>query len=427
MLLLLLVGVFSGIHIGVFLIAAGFLGLWLIVGDFGIAASMLGTAPFYVLFEYALAVIPLFILMGLFVEVSGASENLYNAFNLWLGRLRGGLGVATVLSNAVFAAVTGVSLASAAVFSKIALPQMLHHGYEKKFTLGTVAGSSVLGMLIPPSILLIVYGILAEESIGRLFIAGIVPGIILSGVFTLGILLMVHIRPKLAGTPLAIEATFLQKVRTSLKAWGIFALIVLVLGGIYAGVFTPTEAGAVGAIGAFVLTGIRRRLTTANIRYALLETGLITAAFFLLFIGAQVFGRMLAASGFVRMVTETTVALPLPSLAIVALILFVFIIMGTFLDSISIMIITLPIVIPAIRALGLDLIWFGILSVVAIETGLITPPFGMVAFVMKSAIGETVSIEEIFLGAVPFLAMMLICLVILVFFPILSTWLPGMM
>jgi len=427
MLFLLLIGIFSGAYIGVFLLATGFLGLWLIIGDFGIAASMLGTAPFYVLFEYALAVIPLFILMGLFVEVSGASEDLYNTFNLWLGKLRGGLGIATVLSNAVFAAVTGVSLASAALFSKIALPQMLRHGYDKKFTLGTVAGSSVLGMLIPPSILFIVFGILAEESIGHLFIAGVIPGIVLSGIFSLGIIVMVHIRPRLAGTLLATELTFLQKARMSLKSWGVFALIILVLGGIYAGVFTPTEAGAVGAVGAFMLTGIRRKLTVANIRYALLETGLVTAAFFLMFIGAQVFARMLATSGFVSMVTEAAVNLPVAPLIVVSIILLIYIIMGAFLDSISIMIITLPIVLPVIRVLNLDVIWFGVVSVIAIETGLITPPFGMVVFVMKSAIGENVTIEEIFLGAMPFLAMMLIALVILVFFPILSTWLPGLM
>ena len=188
-----------------------------------------------------------------------------------------------------------------------------------------------------------------------------------------------------------------------------------------------TEAGAVGAVGAFILTGIRRKLTMANIRYALLETGLVTAAFFLMFIGAQVFARMLATSGFVSMVTEAAVNLPVAPLIIVSIILLIYIVMGAFLDSISIMIITLPIVLPVIKVLNLDVIWFGVVSVIAIETGLITPPFGMVVFVMKSAIGENVSIEEIFLGAMPFLAMMMIALVILVFFPILSTWLPGMM
>lgn len=428
MLLLLLAGILSGIHIGVVLLSISLLGLWLVIGDFGKAASLLGTGPFYALFEYELAVIPLFVLMGLFAEVSGASRDLYDAFNIVLGRVRGGLGIATVLSNAVFAAITGVSIASAALFSKVALPQMLRHGYDKRFTLGTVAGSSVLGMLIPPSILFIVYGILSEESIGKLFIAGIIPGLILTVMYSLGIFGMVRLWPRLAGVVSAAGSRGCRgNARSLLQTWAVLALIVLVLGGIYAGLFTPTEAGAVGAIGAFVMALVKRSVNLGTMKYSLLETGLVTASFFLLFIGAQMFGRMLATSGFVRDFSEALIGLPIPPIMIVALIMLVFVLMGCFLDSISIMIITLPIFLPVVEALGFNLIWFGVLTAIAIETGLITPPFGMVCFVMKSTVGEDITVEDVFVGSAPFLLMMFATMAILVTFPVLSTWLPGKM
>jgi C4-dicarboxylate transporter DctM subunit len=428
MLALMFIGVLSGIHIGVSLLFCSLLGSWLIMGDFATAASLMGTGPFYVLFEYELTVIPLFILMGLFVVVSRASDDLYNTFHVWLGRLPGGLAIATVLSNALFAAITGVSIASAAVFSKIALPQMEEHGYDKSLSLGTIAGSSVLGMLIPPSVLLIVYGIFSEQSIGKLFMAGFIPGIILTGVYSFGILAMVRIRPRLAG-PLPAKETiaWLKRLRSLLDTWGVFALIVLVLGGIYAGFLTPTEAGAVGATGALLMSLLKRRMTAANMRHSLLETGLTTASFFLLFIGAQMFSRMLAVTGFVRVVTTTLVNLPVAPLTLIILILIVYLVLGTFVDSISIMVLTLPIMLPVVQSLGFDLIWFGIISTITIEMGLLTPPFGMVIFVMKSTLGTEVEIEQIFKGIIPFLLMMAATLVVLIACPVLSTWLPSMM
>jgi C4-dicarboxylate transporter DctM subunit len=428
MLVLMFLGVLAGIHIGISLLFCSLLGSWLVMGDFASAASLMGTGPFYVLFEYELAVIPLFILMGLFVVISRASDDLYDAFHVWLGRVPGGLAIATVLSNAMFAAITGVSIASAAVFSKIALPQMKQHGYDKRFSLGTIAGSSVLGMLIPPSVLLIVYGIFSEQSIGKLFMAGFIPGIILTGVYSFGIMAMVRIRPSLAGPPPAKESIgWLKRGKSLLDMWGVLALIVLVLGGIYAGFLTPTEAGAVGAMGAFLMALLKRRMTAANMRQSLLETGLTTASFFLLFIGAQMFSRMLAVTGFVRVVTSTLVNLPVPSLWIIILILVVYIVLGTFIDSISIMVLTLPIMLPVIESLGFDLIWFGIISTITIEMGLLTPPFGMVIFVMKGTLGREVEIEEIFKGIIPFLLMMLATLILLIACPVLSTWLPSLM
>jgi len=428
MLVLTFSGLLFGIHIGVSLLTCSFLGLLLITGDADSTVTLLGTGPFYILFEYELAVIPLFVLMGDFVIMSGASEDLYKAFHVWLRKVRGGLAIATVLSNAVFAAVTGVSIASAAVFSKIALPQMMRFGYNKKLTLGTVAGSSVLGMLIPPSVLFIVYGIFSEESIGKLFMAGVIPGLILTLIYSTGISIIVRFRPQMAGELKKNEVVGRWvNIRALKDTWGVIGLILLVLGGMYGGLLTPTEAGAAGAMGAFLLAIIKGRFTGKEMKRSLHETGLVTASFFLLFIGAQLFSRMLATSGFARVLTELLVSLPVPPIVVILLMILVWIILGCLIDSISIMILTLPLMLPVVRALGYDLIWFGVIATITIEMGLLTPPFGMVCFVMKSTIGEGVTVEEIFQGALPFLLMMGICLALIVAFPILSTWLPSQM
>ncbi len=429
MLILTFVGIISGVHIGIVLVCLSLIGTWLATGDFLASASLLGTGPFYSLFSYEIVVIPLFILMGLFVTISGASEDLYKAFNLAFRKIPGGLAIATVVSNALFAAITGVSIASAAVFSKIALPEMRNLGYEKKFTLGTIAGSSVLGFLIPPSVLLIVYGIFSRESIGKLFIAGIVPGLLLTLIYSLGIILMVKLRPQLAGEKIdKFEKIGAKKAFSTLSnTWGAASLVFLVLGGIYGGYFTPTEAGAIGAIGAFTLSFIKRRLNKESLQYALHETGLITASFFLLFIGAQMYSRMLAVTGIVNTVTDLTLSLPFSPLMILVLIFIVYVILGAFIDSISIMILTLPVMIPVVQSFGFDLIWFGVVSTIAVEMGLLTPPFGMVVFVMKSTIGGGIAVEDIFKGIVPFLLMMILLLALLVAFPVLVTWLPSHM
>ena len=428
MLVLTFSGLLLGIHIGVSLLTCSFLGLLLITGDIDSTVTLLGTGPFYILFEYELAVIPLFVLMGDFVIMAGASEDLYNAFHVWLRKVRGGLAIATVLANAVFAAVTGVSIASAAVFSKVALPQMLRFGYDKKLTLGTVAGSSVLGMLIPPSVLFIIYGIFSEESIGKLFMAGVIPGLILTLIYSAGISLIVRVRPQMAGKLKKNEVVGRWvNIRALKDTWGIIGLILLVLGGMYGGLLTPTEAGAAGAMGAVLLAIIKGRFTGKEMKRSLHETGLVTASFFLLFIGAQLFSRMLATSGFARVLTELLVSLPVPPIVVILLMILVWIILGCLIDSISIMILTLPLMLPVVRALGYDLIWFGVIATITIEMGLLTPPFGMVCFVMKSTIGEGVTVEEIFKGALPFLLMMGLCLALIVAFPVLSTWLPSQM
>lgn len=428
MLVLTILLILGGVHIGVVLLSTSVLGMYLIIGDFGRAASMLGTGPFYALFNYNLAVIPLFVLMGLFANASGASKDLYDAGYKWLGRLKGGLGIVTVVSNAVFAAVTGVSIASAAVFSKIAIPEMQRYGYSKRFSTGCVAGSSALGMLIPPSLLFIVYGLLSGESIGKLFIAGIIPGIILAIAYSLAIIFMAYFLPGILGNP-SVPGKINWKTKFSSlgKTSSIVGLIIVVLGGIYAGVFTPTEAGAVGCIGALVIMLIKKQFTFKNIWYALKETGMTTSSVFLLIIGAQMFSRMLTVSGLVNTMSSFATGMELHPKLVAALMMFILMILGTFLDVTSILLIAMPIMLPVAQELGFNLIWFGVLCTISIETGLITPPFGMAVFVVKSAMGEGTTVEDVFIGSFPFLIVLIITIIIVLMFPILSTWLPSLM
>jgi tripartite ATP-independent transporter DctM subunit len=428
MIAVMVIGLAAGVHIGVALLATSLFGVWWITGDLGMACTMISSGSFYVVFDYVLAVVPLFALMGYWASAGGATRDLFDASKVWLGGIRGGLGIATVASNAVFAAVTGVSAASAAVFAKTALPEMIRAGYDKKFSLGTITGSSVLGMLIPPSILFIVYGLFSAQGIGRLFIAGIIPGIILSSVYSVGIFLMGLKSPGLVGwTGISQKLKLSDRLRVLVRTWTVLVLIVVVLGGIWGGVFSPTEAAAVGVVGALLLGLVRRRLTISSLWDSLLETGLLSASFFLVFIGAQMFGRMLAMSGLVQTLATTALALPIPPIAIIVAILVIFLLLGCILDSISIMVITLPIMIPVVTALGFDLIWFGVVAVITIEMGLLTPPFGLVVFVTKSAIGDLAEVQDIFRGGVPFLVMMAMVLAVIVAFPMLSTWLPGLM
>jgi C4-dicarboxylate transporter DctM subunit len=305
---------------------------------------------------------------------------------------------------------------------------MKKFGYEKKFILGTIAGSSVLGMLIPPSVLFIVYGIFSEESIGKLFIAGVIPGLILTSIYCIGIRVMIHFRPQLTGAVVITEEEqHSTKIQVLKDTWGVVALILVVLGGMYAGFLTPTEAGAAGAIGACILAIVKGRFRITSMHHALRETGLVTASFFTLFIGAQLFSRMLAVSGFARTLTETLLGLSLPSIFVILMMVVVWLILGTLIDSISIMILTLPLMLPVVKELGFDLIWFGVIATITIEMGLVTPPFGMVPFVMKSTLGTETRVDEIFVGSLPFLLMMGITLAILIAFPQLCTWLPSRM
>ena len=425
---LVFVLIIVGIHIGVALAAVSVLTIWFITGKFTVAISLLQTTAYSAVMDYVFAVVPLFVLMGLFSTLSGATRELFTSAQVFLGRVRGGIGIATVFANAVFAAITGVSVASAAVFSKIALPEMERLQYERKFSLGIVAGSAILGMLIPPSVLMIVYGVLTEQAIGKLFIAGIVPGLVVTAVLSLGIWTRVYLKPELGGNLDEVRRLDFRTVaRTLVTPWAVVGLIILVMGGIWGGLFTPTEAGAVGAAGGFLLVVIKGKFNLRNLWNVLLDGGQTTASIFLLLICAQMYSRMLTMSGLGGKITQWVITLPVPPIFIIFGFIVIFLLLGCIIDSTSIILLTIPIMHPIALKLGYHPVWFTIVSIVAIEIGLLTPPFGMVVFAMKSSLGEKVKIEEIFAGSVPFLFLLGIALAIIIAFPILSTWLPSLM
>ena len=420
--------ILAGFHIGVALAVVSFSGVYLITGKFRVAASILQTTAYNGVNDYIFAVIPLFVVMGLFATQSGATRDLFDAAEALLRRVRGGVGAATVIANAIFAAITGVSVASAAVFSKLAIPEMNRLGYDRKFGLGIVASSALLGMLIPPSILMIVYGVITEESIGRLFAAGIGPGLVVAGVLIATILIRVRIDPAIAGREGESDGgAGMSGLSLLLKVAPIFALIGLVLGGIYGGVFTPTEAGAIGALGALMLILLRRRFTAQALMTILLETGKACASIFFLLITAQMYSRMLTLSRLPETLTTYASTLNVPGLAILLAFVVVLIVLGCIIDSVSILLLTMPIMVPIALTLGYDKVWFGMIAILTIELGLLTPPFGMVVFAMKASLPPDVRIEEIFLGSAPFFVLLLLALALVIAFPEISLFIPRLL
>ncbi len=427
---LMLAGIYFGMHIGVALIVTSFLSVALIKSS-DVAARFVAASANDAIRDYLFGVIPLFVLMGMLVSVSGVGRDTFDVFQWLMRRVRGGLGLATVGANAVFAAITGISIASASVFTKVAVPEMIRHGYTPRFAVGVVAGSSVLGMLIPPSLLMIIYGVLAEESVGRMFIAGIIPGIVLALGFAVLILVMAYLRPAMMLVPgqTAAQADGPDETLGSaaLKFFPILLLITLVLGGLYGGLFTPTEAGAVGAAGALVIALVRRRLSWAKLWSVLTETGYVSVSVLFLIISAMLYSRMLALTGMPAAVTESITGLGLGPWGFLAAYLAIVVALGCIIDSVSIMLIMLPIVLPIARSFGMDIVWFGVITVVAVEIGLLTPPFGVSVYTVKSALNDSrITVRDIFAGAFPFVLAMMVVLVLLIAFPQLSTWLAYM-
>ena len=419
-----LVVIFTGIHIGVGLIFLGFVGTWIMMDNPNIAIKLVKLASNEFLRNYFFAVVPLFVMMGLLINESNIGKDTFDAARWALKKVKGGLGVATVIANAIFAAITGSSIASAAVFTKVAVPQMLNHGYTAKFAVGTVAGSSVLGMLIPPSLLLIIYGFVAEQSVGLLFLAAVIPGIILSGAMGISIVGMAHFWPSYVGEVDQDEYTE-ENFRSSLaKVTPIIILVFAVMGGIYGGLFTPVEAGAVGAAGALILALLKKRLTWQKLWKVLLDTGHTTVSVLFLILAANIYGRMLALSGFPQSVGEFISSANMGFMGFMALYIIILIILGMFLDSVSIMLIILPIVLPVVSSFGGDFIWFGIITVIAVEMGLLTPPLGIAVYVVRSTIDDArVTLNQIFIGAFPYVVIMLAVTILLVAFPELSLFL----
>lgn len=410
-----------GMPIAIALLLVGFVGLAVLKQDFGIATRTLALAAEGTISEYVFAAVPLFVLMGLFVNASDIGRDAFRAAQRIFGWIYGGLGVATVAANALFAAITGISIASAAIFSKIAVPEMVRQGYTAKFAVGLTAGSSVLGMLIPPSLLLILFGILAETSIGDLFIAGIVPGLLLAAAYCVLIWVMAHRFPDRVAARETLERETRSEMSAGevcIKIAPIALLILIVLGGIYGGVFTATEAGAVGALGAMILTLLKRKLTWKTLWEALSETGHVTAAICFLLIAAQLYSRTIAMSGVPNLMEQYILASGLGYAGLLAVYIVVLILLGTILDAGSIMLITVPLAVPALASFDIDLVWFGIVTIIAVEIGLLTPPLGLACFVIHNNLQDRrIGVEDIFWGAAPFALTMLVVLILVTVFP----------
>lgn len=420
--------IYIGMPIGIGMLLVSFAGVGLMRNEV-VATRMIGAVANDALREYLFAVVPLFVLMGLLVTVSGVGKDTFDVFERLLKRVTAGLGIATVFANAVFASITGISIASATVFSRVAVPEMTRHGYTKKFATGVVAGSSVLGMMIPPSLLMIIYAVLAEESVGRMFLAGIGPGLLLAVLFSGTIILLARTSRDFVFTEVTDTETYddLSVTEIIRKAVPIVALMMLVLGGLYGGFFNPTEAGAAGAFGALVIAILRRSLGRRALWNLLVETGQITVSVLILIMAATFFSRMLALSGVPRELAEFFLSGSIGPYGFLVMYLLLIIALGCLIDSISIMLIMLPIALPVANAAGFDLIWFGVLTVVAVEIGLLTPPFGLSVYTIKSAMDDPdLQIGEIFRGSLPFVLAMVAALALIIAFPSIATWLARL-
>jgi C4-dicarboxylate transporter, DctM subunit len=402
--------------------AVGFLGIWALKGA-GVAASMVGSQPFAWASHYILMAIPLFILMGFFAFHAKISEDLYKCAYTCLGHVPGGLAIATIIGCAGFAATSGASLACSGAMGAVAIPEMEKHGYDKRLSTGCVAAGGTLGILIPPSIAMIIYGTICEESIGKLFIAGIIPGILLTLAYIAAVLIWIGINPKLG--PPGPKFSWKERI-VSLKGLGLMAaLFVMLIGGIFIGVFTPTEGAAVGAFGAFIFAAFRKRITKKVIADSIRESGKTTCMIFILYITAMMFMGFLALTRLPYLLAEWIVSLPYSPMGILSAILFIYVPLGMVMDAISMLVLTLPIFFPIILKLGFDPIWFGILIVVLTELALITPPVGMNVYILKGV--TDLPIEGIFRGIIPFAIADVVVLIILAAFPKITLYLPNLM
>jgi len=388
------------------------------------ALFALGSYPYSYSAIYELAVIPLFVLMGNAAGVSGMSRDLYAAAYAWVGHWRGGLASATIVACAGFAAVSGSSVASAVTMGRVCLPEMARYKYDPRLATGTVAAGGTLGILIPPSTAFIVYAILTEESIGRLLLAGFFPGVLLAALFVITVAIWMRIRPDLG--PPGPVASAQQRIETLGQAGPMILIVGATIGGIYLGVFTPSEAAAVGATLSLAYAFWRKSLDGGTLETVLLETVKTTAFVFLILIGALVFGPFLALSGLPLKLAGWLVDLEVPRLVILSVLIVLYIVLGMFLEGFSILVLTLPIVIPIVNALDYDLIWFGVIMVILLEMGLISPPVGINVFVVKGLVPD-VPLSQVFAGILPFWIAMIVCVIILIAFPEIALFLPDTM
>ena len=412
-----------GLQIGVALLLLSFVGVWLIKGNPVVAFKLVALSSYSGIQDYLFATIPLFVLMGLLVSISDVGKDTFEVAESLLKRVRGGLAMATVAANAVFAAVTGISIASAAVFTKVAVPEMVRHGYTMRWAVGTVAGSSILGMLIPPSLLMIIYGVLAEQSIGKLFIAGALPGVIIALGFIGLIYFTARYRPAAMmvrgnSDPIVDDVPSLTARDLLVKLLPISTLVAIVLGGLYGGFFTPTEAGGMGAFGALLIALGRRRLDLAKLWRVLKETGHVSVGILFLLIAAGLYSKVLAMAGVPNAISDLVGTLGLGKWGFLVLYVLILLGLGCILDSSSILLIMVPIAVPIAQSFNFDLIHFGVITVIAVECGLLTPPFGISVFTVKATLADSnVKLETIFAGSMPYFYVMLVALVAVALVP----------
>ena len=412
-------------HVAVSLGLVSFIGVWIYRDSLDVAISLLAAATHDTITHAVFANIPLFALMGIVASEIGLGSDVYRVAYQLFQRVRGGLGMATVAANALFASITGSSIASASVFTRIAVPEMRRFGYTRQFSVGVVAGSSVLGMLIPPSSMLIIYAIVAEQSVGHMFIAGFIPGLLLATAFILGIFVMAHHTPKfIGGVNMQTDAVEPERISLVeiLKLLGPVAfLVVLVLGGIYTGWFSPEEAGAAGSLGALAIGVMKRRLTRAGLWRVLVETGQITAAILFLIISASMYSRMLGVAALPTLFSDWLTSMDLGMAGLMTIYVILMILLGTIIETASIILIVVPLFLASVEALGGNVVWFGIVTVIGAEIGLLTPPLGISCFTIKSTIKDpSITLAHIFMGAFPFAVVMLLVLILIIAFPWLS-------
>ncbi len=386
------------------------------------ALKLVGQTSMRTVTSYQFGVIPMFLLMGAFVSASGVSRELFRAANTFVGHRKGGLGLATVVSCGAFAAISGSSVATAATFSTVAYPEMRRYGYPQSFSTGVIAAGGTLGAMLPPSTVLAVYGLITQQDIGKLFQAGILPGLLAMAMYMITIAIICRVKPDLL--PTVPKASWQDRVAGLKDVWAPMLLFVLVIGGLYGGVFTPTEAGGVGASGAFLLGVLRGRLDGKAIRASLLQATRTAAAVFTVLIGALLFGYFLTITQVPQKVTEFLTGLGIGPYGVLAIIMVMYLILGCLMDAMAMIILTVPIIFPVVTQLGFDPIWFGVIIVMTVELGLIHPPVGMNVFVIKSVV-QDVTFSSIFKGVLPFIATDILRLIILIAFPIIALWLPS--
>ncbi|MBM3374955.1 MAG: TRAP transporter large permease [Betaproteobacteria bacterium] len=429
----------TGVHIAVALGTTAVLGAFLMVGDWGVVFNFISSTAYEALRDYVFAVIPLFLLMGGFLAQSGAARDIFTLINKGLAFLPGRLGLATVGANALFAFVTGVSIAAAAAFSRIAYPEMRRAGYDKGFSAGCIAGSSCLGMLIPPSVLMIVWGVLTEQSIGQLFLAGVGPGLLLALLFCVYIVFTAVTKPHIVGAgpgtiqPMQTAEPKQESTSEQLdESLGraivgtvlVLGLVAFILGGIWMGAFTPTEGAGVGAASALVVA-IIRGVRFSEIREVVLQVGRTSAPLLLLLFCAQLYSRVLSMTGITGAIQTIFVDSGLDLWAIILIMVAIWFVLGCLIDSISIILITVPVFAPVAHAAGMDPIAFAMIGILAIESGLLTPPFGILVFTVKASLPPNeITVGQIFRYSIPYWLCLLIVVITIWFIPSIATWLP---